>query len=74
MAIYSQKFELKLWRFNFKIQLTNITNIRPKYLGKQKIKVIIAFTLVIILFLAVPNKLVPESFCFYRLFRTIYNK
>lgn len=47
---------------------------RPKYLGKQKIKVIIAFTLVIILFLAVPNKLVPESFCFYRLFRTIYNK
>ena len=50
--------------------MPEIANKCPKYLGKQKIKVIIAFTLVIILFLAVPNKLAPESFCFYRLFRT----
>jgi hypothetical protein len=44
--------------------MPEITNKCPKHLGKLKIKVIIAFTLVIILFLVVPNKLVSESFCF----------
>jgi hypothetical protein len=40
-------------------------------LGNQKIKAIIAFTLIIILFMVIPNKSVPKSFWEHGHLRTI---